>query len=200
MKRLSEPAFLKILKPLGIEVGDGYPKVVNLSFDKKAGDARYWALPMAARRFPFFCLTILELLGEWQVCYAWRHMGGWPEKLDPDRINDCVEFHILRGLAMPCGTTDAIGFEREEVSELVTLMFSSLVFGWSVGEDLSIVPDHGRYIVQTDHHDVIHVIFRDEEECEPFAEEMESRGFAVPTEAPDATFKAASWMDKGDDC
>jgi len=86
-------------------------------------------------------------MGDWQECYAWTHLGSWPESADPLRINDVVEWQILKGLGLPLGTADVVKFERAELDRLVTLMFFTTVFGWSVGEDLYIVPDHARCIV-----------------------------------------------------
>jgi hypothetical protein len=48
--------------------------------------------------------------------------------------------------------------------------------------------------VQTDHHDVIHVSFRSGTDLKRFVDDMAGRGFSLPTEVPDATFKAPDWM------
>ena len=56
------------------------------------------------------------------------------------------------------------------------------------------MPDHGRYLLQTDHHNVIHAIFRHEEDVNRWVAEMERRGFALPGEVPDPTFKQPKWM------
>jgi hypothetical protein len=87
-----------------------------------------------------------------------------------------------------------VKLERAELDKLVTLMFSTTVFGWSVGEDLYIVPDHARYIVQTDHHNVIHVSCRSSADVDGWVRQMEERGFALPEEVPDSTFKRPDWM------
>ena len=95
---------------------------------------------------------------------------------------------------MPLGTADVVKFERAELDKLVTLMFSTTVFGWSVGEDLYIVPDHARYIVQTDHHNVIHVSCRGSADVDEWVRQMEERDFALPEDVPDSTFKRPDWM------
>jgi hypothetical protein len=97
-------------------------------------------------------------MGDWQECYVWRHLGSWPKSADSLRINDVVELQILEGLGLPMGSGDIVSFDRTELNRLVTLMFSTTIFGWSVGEDLYVVPDHANCILQTDHHDVIHVV------------------------------------------
>ena len=116
---------------------------------------------------------------------------------DPLRINDVVELHILKGLGLPLNTADIVKFERPELDRLVTLIFSTTIFGWSVREDLYVVPDDARYILQTDHHNVIHVSFRDAADLDAFILQMEERGFSLPAHVPDPTFKQPGWM-KGD--
>jgi hypothetical protein len=87
-----------------------------------------------------------------------------------------------------------VAFSRAEFNQLVTLTFSTTVFGWSVGEDLYIVPDHAQYIVQTDHHGVIHVSFKRSEDIGSFVAEMDGRGFSLPEDVLDETFKRPEWM------
>jgi hypothetical protein len=41
---------------------------------------------------------------------------------------------------------------------------------------------------------VVHVSFRDGEDLERFVGDMENRGFPLPDEVPDATFKTPDWM------
>lgn len=66
------------------------------------------------------------------------------------------------------GTADIVKFKHDDSDSLITLILSTTVFGWSVG-DLYIAPDHARYILQTDHHEVIYVSFRTPEEIERWA-------------------------------
>jgi hypothetical protein len=68
------------------------------------------------------------------------------------------------------------------------------VFGWSVGEDLYVVHDHARFILQTDHHNVIHVSYRSSADVDEWVRQMEGRGCALPEEVPDSTFKRPDWM------
>jgi hypothetical protein len=117
---------------------------------------------------------------------------------DLSRINDIVECRILKGLGLPLGTADVIEFGREELDKLVTLMFSTTIFGWSVGEDLYVVPNQGRVLLQTDHHNVIHAVFKDPGDVQHWVETMESEGFPLPERVPDSTFRIPSWMTRAD--
>ena len=61
-------------------------------------------------------------------------------------------------------------------------------------DDLFFIPDHGRQLLQTDHHDVIHVRCADEARVLELVKHMEQEGYALPTEPPDATFIWQAWM------
>ncbi|MGB2712713.1 MAG: hypothetical protein WBC51_00945 [Vicinamibacterales bacterium] len=194
MKTLTQAAFLAWADGAGLGLDPQYPASAVLVLRPDPHQDRFWEIPAEPERRPYFILSLLELMGDWQECYAWRHLGRWPESADPLRVNDVVEWRILKGLGLPLGTADVVKFERAELDKLVTLMFSTTVFGWSVGEDLYIVPDHARYIVQTDHHNAIHVSCRSSADVDEWVRQMQERGFALPEEVPDSTFKRPDWM------
>jgi hypothetical protein len=109
-----------------------------------------------------------------------------------------VEWQILKGLDLPLGKADVLTFERAELGKLVTLMFCTTMFGWTVADDLYLVPDHARCIVQTDHHNVIHVSCRTSADVGDWVRQMEERGFRLPEDVADSTFKPPDWI-KADD-
>jgi hypothetical protein len=92
------------------------------------------------------------------------------------------------------GSGSVVEFGRGDSGALVTLLFSTTIFGWSVGEDLYVVPDNARYVLQTDHHNVVHVDFKDARDVDPWVAEMAKPGFHLPEELPDETFKQPDWM------
>ena len=196
MKTLTEAAFLAWAEGAGLGLDPQYPDSAVLVFRPDPHQDRFWEIPPEPECRPYFILSLLELMGDWQECYVWRHLGSWPESADPRRINDVVEWHILKGLGLPLGTADVVRFERAEVDKLVTLIFSTTIFGWSVGDDLYIVPDHARYIVQTDHHNVMHVSCRSATDVETWVTHMEECGFPLPEDIPDPTFKKPGWMNR----
>jgi hypothetical protein len=81
---------------------------------------------------------------------------------------------------------------------LITLLFSTTFFGWSVGEVLYVVPDHAQQLIQTDHHDAVHVSFRTAGEVKRWVDSMAEEGFDLPDELPDETFKRPTWMGSED--
>jgi len=194
MKTHSEKQFLRWAREHGMGLDDRYPDSAVLTFKPDPNLDRFWAVPPEPERRPYFLSLMLDLMGEWQSCFVWRHMGSWPGKPDPEEPNDRVEFQILSGIGLPTGTADIIQFERSEIDQLVTLLFSTTVFGWSVGEDLYVVPDHAQHIMQTDHHDVVHVSFRQADDLQQFVNGMDEEEFPLPGAVPDGTFKIPEWM------
>ena len=195
MRTTSEREFLRWAAGRGLGLDPQYPDAAVLDY-QGGSDARFWVVPAEPERRPYFIASLLELLGDWHTCYVWRHLGSWPDPNDIDgqRVNDVVELRILQGLGLPLGTADIVTFERSELDALITLLFSTTIFGWSVGEDLYVVPDHARQVLQTDHHGVIHVSFRDSGDVGHWVSEMAQKGFELPEELPDETFKRPSWM------
>jgi len=199
MKTVTEDEFLQWASTKGLGLNPKYPHSAVLDFHADS-ESRFWEVPREPERRPYFLATLIDLMGEWQTCYVWRHLGSWPDpkRVDAGRINDAVELLILKGLGLPLGTGAVVQFAREERAALVALLFSTTVFGGSIADDLYIVPDHARHILQTDHHDVVHASFANPDDVERWISRMSEEGFDLPDELPDATFKRPSWMDGGD--
>jgi hypothetical protein len=109
-------------------------------------------------------------------------MGSWPLHPEALRLNDRIKFQILKAIALPLGTPDVVEFDGGEIDALITLLFSTSIFGWSVNEDLYVVyvvPETGRYIAKTDHHGVIHVSFRSPAGMETFVHRATPRLLSV---------------------
>jgi hypothetical protein len=85
-------------------------------------------------------------------------------------------------------------YSRSEQFAVSAVMFAYLAFGWCSDDDLFFIPDHGRQVIQTDHHDVIHVECADEGRVLEFVSHLESAGYLLPVEPPDATFLWPRWM------
>jgi hypothetical protein len=194
MKRHTETLFLAWASDAGIVLDPRYPQSASLVFGENHSYDRFWCIPPEPERRPCFFRCILQAFGAWSSFRCWRHLGSWPSDPDPLRVNDQVEHTILSGLALPVGTADIVEFSHDEEVALITLLLSTSIFGWSVGEDLYLVPDSAAGILQTDHHEVVHASFRSEAMMTTFIQFMESEGFSLPDEPPDSTFKVPDWM------
>jgi len=196
MKTSSEKKFLKWIDDHDMGLDERYPDCAVLIFKPNPHIDRFWKTPSEPERRSYFLSFMLELMGKWEQCFVWRHMGSWPSKPNSQRINDRVEYLILSGIGLPMGTADIVEFDRSETDRLVTLLFSTTVFGWSVGEDLYVVPNDAQFIMKTSHHDVAEIAFRTEQSMMRFVVGMKKEGFTLPDELPDATFKRPDWMTK----
>jgi hypothetical protein len=196
MRTLAENDFLRWAENNGLGLDEQYPDSAVLTFRPDPCQDRFWSIPSKPERRPYFIASLLELMGDWRSCYVWRHLGSWPDSADHRRINDVIELRILEALGLPLGTAEIVEFNHDESATLNALIFSTTIFGWSVGEDLYVVPDHTRCILQTDHHGVIHVSFRRPEEIERWVSVMAERGFPRPEDVPDETFARPKWMKK----
>jgi hypothetical protein len=198
MKAVTEKKFLQWAAGKGLGPDPKYPDSAVLDFPNSS-EARFWGVPREPGPRPYFLATLIDLMGDWKTCYVWRHLGRWPNPahVNHKRIADAVELLILKGLGLPLGTREVVAFDRSEREALITLLFSTTIFGWSVGDDLYVVPDHARQILQTDHHDVVHVSFADGHDVQHWVAKMFEEGFDLPSELPDATFKPPTWMNGG---
>lgn len=194
MKMCGEASFLKWAAERGIGPGEGYPRTARPVFKPDAKLDRFWLVPEKPEARPYFLSLMLQLMGDWKSCFAWRPMGSWPAEPYPNHTSQ-VEFQILKGIGMPMGTADILEFDRGEIDPLLTLLFSTTVFGWSIGEDLSIIPDHAQFIMLVYHHGVVYVDFRNEGDLERFVNQMSKAEYPLPDRVPDGTFKRPNWME-----
>jgi hypothetical protein len=196
MRSLSEENFLIWVKGNGLLLHPSYPKSSVLSFPAESSESRFWCVPALPEERPYFLFSLLDLMGDWNSCFVWRHMGSWlsPNRINPRRANDVIENRIHQGLGLPLGTADIVEFTREDLPALLILLFTTTVFGWSVGEDLYVVPDHTRFFLKTDHHEVVHVEFRQSQDVSDWVSLMSGRGFNLPEDIPDNTFKRPNWI------
>jgi len=55
-----------------------------LAFRPDLEHDRFWEVPIRAETRPYFVTSLLECMGNWQACYAWRHLGSWPQSAVPE--------------------------------------------------------------------------------------------------------------------
>ena len=155
---------------------------------------RFWEVPPQASNVPHFVSTLLDGMDAWGSCHVWPRGGLWPSAHRHEQVGDRVRRLILSAAGIPEGFSGAVRFDAADLDRLVTVAFAYLSFGWNVRDDLFIIPDHARQLLHADHHDVIHVEFADEPGVAPFVHHMQQKGFPLPEDPPDPTFKTPDWM------
>ena len=115
MRTTTEREFLRWAANKSLTLDPRYPDSAVLDY-QGGSDARFWAIPPEPERRPNLIAALVQLLGDWQTCYVWRHLGRWPDPahLDSQRASDVVESRILQGLGLPLGTSDVVAFDHTD--------------------------------------------------------------------------------------
>jgi hypothetical protein len=186
--------FFSWLATTEVRPDDRYQPPSCLAYVPHRNAHRFWCLPHPGAAIPYFVQSLLDGLDPWFACYVWPRDGEWPVALEEDDVAERVRGLIVAGAGVPAGFAGAVRFTSAEADRLAAVVFAHLTFGWSVPDDLFIIPDHARQLLQTDHHDVVHVEFAEEGRVAPYIEHMKRKGYDLPAELPDWTFRKPDWM------
>jgi hypothetical protein len=199
MELIESKDFLKSLNDLGIGFDPRYPHSGCLSLLPPNDHSRFWVLPQDPHVWNHFATSLIESLDDWNFGYLWPRNGSWPDWNRSENHNEKVRDLILQGVGIPSGWAGSVRFFRNELSSLIGVLYAYLAFGWCSEDDLFFIPNHGHQLLQTDHHDVVHVGCKSEERISDLISHMSRSGYELPTELPDETFKWPSWMSKKND-
>ena len=193
MEAVSSQDFLRWANGVGIGFDPRYPESGCLSILPPNEYARFWALPSQPVKWPRLLRSLLDRLDEWNSGWLWPRAGQWPGSAQSSRYG--VRDIILRGATIPVDWAGAVQFRHNESDALIAVLYASLAFGWCTDDDLFFIPDHGQQLLQTDHHNVVHVECQSGERVLKLAKQMANAGYDLPTDLPDVTFKRPAWMD-----
>lgn len=199
MNTLTEDDFFRWAETVGIGLDERYPHSGCLAHRTYSNHRRFWVLPPDPEAWPSFVSQFLQGMDPWTHCYVWPRHGRWPNSKKSQYPTEGVRDITFRGAGVPDGWEGAVRFNQDEKDAVIAITFVQLAFGWSTPDDLFIIPDHGRQLIQTDHHDVVHVTCLDEERALRFVEFMSDAGYELPTDVPDRTFRRPSWMPPASD-
>ena len=194
MKLHSESEFLDWAQARGMGLDPQHPGSASLVYVSTPEFTRFWAVPPEPQLRPNFLGCILDAFGAWSSYRCWKHLGNWPAKPNGQSINDEIAFTAFRSIGLPEESTDIVEFADSERVQLITLLFTTTIFGFTTWDDLFLVPDTGRGIIQTDHHGTINLSFKEEATMNEFVRSMEKKGYSLPDDVPDETYKVPKWM------
>lgn len=189
MHTIDNATFLTEMQAAGITVEKGW---YRLSFGRYDETDRFWVWPWPPQDVAGLLTAVLQHVAPTAYCDAWRPGGVWHEE-DPS-YTDSVREVLLGGFGIPKDHCGALRFDRAEGAAVTALALAFAVAGWNVNDDLCLVPDNHQFIVRISHHAVLHVECREPELVDPLVAHMASKGWDLPTEVPDATFKIPTWM------
>jgi hypothetical protein len=191
--------FLRWAAGVGIGFDPRYPESRLLCLLPPREHARFWVLPPEPSAWPHFAASLLGGLDEWDSGLLWPRSGRWPDPARSHSDQEAVRDVLWRGAGIPGGWAGAVRLGREEEAALVAVLYGALAFGWCVDDDLFFVPGHGRQLLQTDHHDVVHFECASDERVQRLVGHMAAAGYELPTEPPDGTFRRPAWMGRAED-
>src|SRR4051812_8489550 len=194
MHALDGDGFLRWAAGVGVGLDPRFPDSERLCLLPPRDHARFWAVPSDPAAWAHFLATMLGGLDEWAEGFLWPRGGRWPRSAESGSRNERVRDVMLRGAGIPDGWSGAVRFARREEAELLTALFVVVAGGWGGHDDVFFVPDHGQQLLQTDHHDVVHVECASEERVLRLVKHLADEGYELPKEPPDWTFKRPAWM------
>ncbi|MBI3833295.1 MAG: hypothetical protein HY287_03080 [Planctomycetes bacterium] len=130
-----------------------------------------WEYPGEPIGIPGFVHSALEAMEPWNEIRAYRRSDTW-RCTDEDELEGRICTLIFRAIGIGPDDSVAFLFSKSDLDALVMLVFATICFGWCVYDDLFLVPDHGQQILYFDHHDVVHVSFKDGEHYGRFLAKM----------------------------
>ncbi len=115
-----------------------------------------WAYPEFAGSIPWFVEQFLHSIDPWDTCWVYRRSDAW-NCGSHDDVSARVWTQIVRGIGIPDGHSFVVRFSKSESEALITLAFATICFGWSVYDDLFVIPDHAEQVLYFDHHESLWV-------------------------------------------
>lgn len=167
----------------------------GLSFSEKS-HSRYWVIPEKASAMPFFFSKILEGLDPWDNCYLWKDEGEWCLGLSERSLPyHRILANIMERMGIPEGFKGVIRYSKEELYDILTVLCSQTAYGWTVTDNIFVIPDHGRQIVRTDHcDDLVYVSFIDEGRLQEFVRCLANHDIKLPDRPRGASLKPEEGM------
>lgn len=193
MEHVDREAFLADVRSQGIGPDERYSEARYLIHLPDRPHHRFWEIPVAPLRFPVFIATALDALAPWSTCDVWPRKG-WMHASSSGDPRRAAFAAILRGVGARPAFDGALRYSIDDRAELTALLFAHRMFGWNVGHDCFVVPDHRGQILLLDHDGALHVSFAQASMIDPFARRMAAEGFPLPTDVPDHAFKRPDWM------
>lgn len=184
--------FFQRVRSLGIDFDSRYPESGCLRVTSGGDHARFWEFPADPAAWPHFIASLLNGLDGWASGFLWPRSGAWPH--GGQQEDERVRTVILRAAGISPGWAGAVQFGRDEEDFILAVVVAFMMFGWCVNDDLFFIPDHGRQLLQTDHHAVVHGQCTSEDRVQQLAVHMAEAGYELPIELPDETFCRPYWM------
>jgi len=136
---------------------------------------------------------MLLSLPPWRSIILVRQGGSWNDTKNNARI-PAVQHRLTAGLGLAKAGGAPVFFTRSELPLIVAVLFVQQSFGMCMWDDTYAIPDHGKQLLKTSHHEVIWTYLRPGSSATTFVRRLAAKEFTLPKEVPDGTFTKPEWM------
>ena len=163
-----------------------------------AGDAshhsRFWMPPPVVSDLLNFLNAALDSASTSGPFYFYRRAWSSWHYGDDGSVRNQIVDRMVGAAGVPPDFFGALRLSQSEWREILTIISAHYVFAWSVNEDLFIIPEDASCIPMVSHHGELRGTFPSENNLTKFVSAMSAKGFDLPEEVPDPTFKIPPWM------
>ena len=150
MQLVAEDEFVGWATEVGIARHPRFP--LNLAFIQTPDSYQSWLPTGRITDLPGLLQTAVGIASSDGATLLYRKGGeSWYEGEDAPIGNRIID-RVLEALAVPRDFAGALSFEATEWRDLYLVISTFFVWGWSVGEDLYIIPKNGSCMLMTSHH------------------------------------------------
>jgi hypothetical protein len=174
MQLLLDADFTKWRAAAGIANHPRFP--LNLVFSQDPKGQRSWLPTGRITDLPGFLQAAVTLVSDQGPVLLYRKGGDtWYEDEGAPIGNHIID-RVLEAVGVPRDFHGALAFDNHEWRDLYLVISTFAVWGWSVGEDLFIIPKNGSCVLMTSHHGELLANFPSAEALEQFRKSMEGAG------------------------
>ena len=175
MQLVAQHDFAKWAASVGIGQHPRFP--LNLAFIQAPDSHREWLSTGRITDLPGFLQTAVGIASVDGATLLYRKGGdSWYEGEDAPIGNHIID-RVLAAIGVPREFAGALSFDSTEWRDLYLVISTFGVWGWSVGEDLYIIPRNGSCMLMTSHHGELVAMAPTEEALVRFEAEMVRCGY-----------------------
>jgi hypothetical protein len=197
MELIPKRAFTSWASRHGISRDPKYKDLQDFNYAGGLDFNRFWLPdPIISNLINFVNAVLITASPTGPFYFYRRAWGTWYYRMVGSVRNVIID-RMIAPLDIPIDFRGALKLGKEEWGNILTIISAHYVFGWSVNEDLFVIPDSADCILMVSHHGQLNGTFPSEKHLTEFIIGMEEKGFQLPNRVPDGTFKIPEWMQRG---
>lgn len=173
MESIKREDFLAFAKEIGYQVSVLEHNFYSLSLTTDKALERSWTI--SEKGFDvgglFFLSKVLENVDSWEKCYLFKKVPSWKPFGSKDASED-VWVHLLRKMGIPDEFEGALGYERSELVDTLSLLCVHTFFIWSGADEYYVIFDHAKQLLYVDEDLDMHVEFVDKKRLDQFVADL----------------------------